>query len=141
MQIGRRVCALGVAVVVVAVSGCSGEPPSVFRARSALPNCGSIRPHREDTPFTTDEQRALTCFTNAHRAGTSAEITYVRLSTDGDPTRFWVRTLGPDAVEEFSHTPESDLDAESWDFAKCAGLTFDPAGLPMGSECAARTRI
>jgi hypothetical protein len=141
VQVTRRLGVLGAAAVVLGVSGCSGEPPTAFRARAPLASCGSIGAHREGVPFIAAEQQALTCFTDAHRAGTGAEITYVRLSTDGDPTRVWVRTIALDAVEEFSHTPESDLDAESWDFVKCAGLTFDQAGLPMGSDCAAHTKL
>jgi hypothetical protein len=142
MKIGVRLGTLAMVLVVLGASGCGSDSPKVFRTRPPLPSCGSLPPRRPGDPIPPDEERAVACLTDAHRARKGAELTYVWLDTEGGPTRFWLRTLpSSDGVELFSHTADSDFGKEAWALVKCASLTLDPTGLPVGKDCAAAAAI
>jgi hypothetical protein len=131
-----RTSALVVALLLVAAACGGRDDPKEFRDRADLPSCGSIGAHRPGDPFTADERVLIECLTDAHAAGTGAELKFTLLDTEGGRAYLWVRTLADGSAEEFLHTLDSEFGDESWQLSTCAGLDVDPSGMPFGTDCA-----
>lgn len=115
-------------------AGCADTTPRAFTGRTALPSCGEVERSPLAVPVSPDRQAALDCFATARTSRQAAEIVINGFSTEGDPMKYWVRTLTDGTAEYWSHSKGG------WYYAACASLMLDAAGYPTPAECGARPR-
>ncbi|WIE56070.1 hypothetical protein [Curtobacterium sp. MCBD17_003] len=134
MSVGRPVVAVAAALAMVAVlllSACSASRPSdPVRAARALPDapawvakptgtdCGSARLEVGDLAL---PERSLRCLTDAHDAGGSATVSWVELTTEGDPVPTFVR-MTSSGVSVASTSAFDAYGQGGWTTWQCADL-------------------
>lgn len=123
---------LGVLVVLLAVgSGCgSSSTPEAFENRSEFPDCGKASYTNARTELAPDGP--VDCLKRAHSAGEEAELRVQVQGTEGDDSRWWVRSLGTGEVEVFVDQSDDPLrGGPAWARFLCPELRFGDSGLPL----------
>ena len=105
-----------------------------------LPNCGTIGAHQPNKPITAADRAVISCLIEAKSSGAKAEMSFTRLSTEGDPIRYWIRVLGSNTVEQFEHSSDS-FGEKGWFVSECAGVSTDPTDYPLPTGCGERKKL